>query len=190
VIGFVNKQKLPKGSEPLFLTDFYLAADRIKMQSKIVTLQEKKLVGKRKQMSFSDNKTRELWQSFMPKRNEIKNRAGTELYSVEVYNSPSFFQRFNPTAVFEKWAAVEVTDFTDIPADMETLLLPAGLYAVFIHYGPASEGPKTYEYIFNVWLPNAAYILDDRPHFALMGDKYKNDDPASEEEIWIPVKPK
>jgi len=32
------------------------------------------------------------------------------------------------------------------------------------------------------------FMLDDRPHFALMGDRYKNDDPESEEEIWIPVK--
>lgn len=160
------------------------------MQPKIAVLPEKKLAGKRKQMSFADNKTRELWKSFMPRRNEIKNRTGTELYSVEVYNNPTFFHHFNPTAIFEKWAAVEVTDFDTIPDDMEMLLLPTGLYAVFIHYGPAAEGPKTYEYIFNVWLPKAAYVLDDQPHFALMGAKYKNDDPASEEEIWIPVKPK
>lgn len=157
-------------------------------RAQIITLPEKKLIGKRKQMSFAGNQTKELWQSFMPRRNEINNRTGTELYSVEVYHNPSFFQQFNPTAVFEKWAAVEVTNFDYIPDDMEGLLLPAGLYAVFIHYGPASEGQKTYEYIFNIWLPNTTYTLDDRPHFALMGAKYKKDNPASEEEIWIPVK--
>jgi AraC family transcriptional regulator len=62
------------------------------------------------------------------------------------------------------------------------------MYAVFIHKGPASKGPETYNYIFGTWLPGSDYILDSRPHFALMGEKYKNDDPASEEEIWIPVK--
>jgi AraC family transcriptional regulator len=34
------------------------------------------------------------------------------------------------------------------------------------------------------------YFLDDRPHFEILGDKYKNGDPDSEEEIWIPIKQK
>ncbi len=34
---------------------------------------EKKLIGKRAKMSFSNDKTRELWQSFMPQRKEILN---------------------------------------------------------------------------------------------------------------------
>jgi hypothetical protein len=28
------------------------------------------------------------------------------------------------------------------------------------------------------------------PHFEVLGDKYKNNDPSSEEEVWIPIKPK
>jgi len=32
--------------------------------------------------------------------------------------------------------------------------------------------------------------LDNRPHFEVLGEKYKNGDPESEEEIWIPVKEK
>ena len=38
--------------------------------------------------------------------------------------------------------------------------------------------------------PNSDYKPDDRPHFELLGAKYKNDDPDSEEEIWIPIKRK
>jgi hypothetical protein len=30
--------------------------------------------------------------------------------------------------------------------------------------------------------------LNKRPHFAKMGEKYKNEDPDSEEELWIPIK--
>lgn len=30
-----------------------------------------------------------------------------------------------------------------------------------------------------MWLPNSDYLLDDRPHFELLGDKYKNNDPNS-----------
>jgi AraC family transcriptional regulator len=68
--------------------------------------------------------------------------------------------------------------------------LPEGLYAVFLHRGPATTGPKTFEYIFQTWLPASEYFLDHRPHFEILGTNYKNDDPDSEEEIWIPVKPK
>ncbi len=73
---------------------------------------------------------------------------------------------------------------------METLILPGGLYAVFLYKGPAGAGSKLYQYIFETWLANSEFLLDNRPHFALMGGKYKNEDPNSEEEIWIPIKPK
>ena len=73
---------------------------------------------------------------------------------------------------------------------METLTLKGGLYAVFLYRGVASKGEEMYRYIFGTWLPGSDFLLDNRPHFAVMGDKYKKEDPASEEELWIPIKPK
>jgi AraC family transcriptional regulator len=157
------------------------------LEPRIEILPEKKFVGKRIKMSFSNNQTHELWKSFMPSRREIKNNIGSDLYSVEVYE-PLYFNNFNPEKEFDKWAAVEVTDFEKVPDDMDTLILPRGLYAVFVHKGAASKGPETYQYIFGTWLPASDFLLDNRPHFAVMGEKYKNDDPDSEEEVWIPVK--
>lgn len=150
--------------------------------------EEKKMIGKRMAMSFSDNKTAELWKSFMPVRHTIKNKIGHELYSLQVY-SPGFFDTFDPTAVFEKWAAIEVADFSSIPDEMEAFTLPAGMYAVFLYKGDSLEGAHTFEYIFRTWLPNSGYHLDNRPHFELLGPKYQNAHPDSEEEIWIPVLP-
>jgi AraC family transcriptional regulator len=72
---------------------------------------------------------------------------------------------------------------------MESFILTGGLYAVFIHKGAASEGKRTFSYIFGPWLPASEYSIDDRPHFEILGKKYKNEDPCSEEEIWIPIKP-
>jgi AraC family transcriptional regulator len=159
------------------------------MNPEIRTLTEKKFVGKRLIMSFSKNRTKNLWQGFMPRRKEIRNNIGSDLYSLEVY-APLFFDEFSPVAEFEKWAAIEVTDFGTVPEGMETLVVPAGLYAVFMHKCPASEGPKTYQYIFGIWLPYSDFLIDNRPHFAVIGEKYKNEDQDSEEEIWIPVKPR
>jgi AraC family transcriptional regulator len=159
------------------------------MKPRIETLTEKKLIGKRTRMSLSANKTGQLWQSFMPRRKEIQNIIGSELFSIEVY-PPTYWDKFDPDAEFEKWAAVEVADWRTIPDNMETMLLSNGRYAVFIHKGPASAALQTYSYIFETWLPDSGFLLDNRPHFALMGDNYKNEDPDSEEEIWIPIKPK
>lgn len=148
---------------------------------------ELKLVGQRMTMSLSANRTRELWQKFMERRNEIPNAIGTTLYSIQLYDD-LYFKTFSPYSTFEKLAAVEVTNFDDVPPEMEAFTLPSGLYAVFFHKGAATTGPTTLNYIFSTWLPYSEYSLDNRPHFEVLGEKYKNDDPDSEEEIWIPIK--
>jgi len=154
---------------------------------RIEMLNKKILVGYQRVMSFTNNKTFELWSSFMPRRKEITNSINTDLYSLEVYE-PGYFNDFDPSKKFQKWAAVEVAGSENIPSQMETLILPAGMYAVFDYKGAGSKAFEMYRYIFTEWLPQSEYILDDRPHFALMGAKYKREATDSEEEIWIPVK--
>nr|WP_294947160.1 GyrI-like domain-containing protein [uncultured Mucilaginibacter sp.] len=155
------------------------------MQSRLEIMPEMRFIGKRITMSYTNNKTGELWRSFMPRRREVT-AAGTQLYSIEVYPA-GFFLAFNPAREFEKWAAVEVDNAAGIPAGMEAHCSPEGLYAVFTHYGPASTGPETYRKIFTEWLPSSGYDVAQRPHFAIMGDKYLPESADSEEEIWIPV---
>ena len=152
------------------------------------TLNEKKLIGKRLTMNLADNKTGELWRCFMPRRKEITNNLTNDLISMTVYQ-PGHFADFKPTREFEKWAAVEVADFDNVPDEMETFILAAGLYAVFDYKGSSTDS-SIFQYIFGTWLPNSEYLLDDRPHFEVLGPKYKNADPESEEEIWIPVRKK
>lgn len=159
------------------------------MQPAIKNFPGKKFIGKKIQMSLSNNRTGELWRSFVPEIGKIKNNIGTERYSIEIYD-PGYFRDFSPGATFEKWAAIAVTDFETIPDGMETLILNNGQYAVFLYKGPASAAPKIFQYIFGTWLPGSDYLVDDRPHFEVMGAKYKNEDPDSEEELWIPVRPK
>ncbi|WP_339703323.1 GyrI-like domain-containing protein [Algoriphagus aquimarinus] len=81
-------------------------------------------------------------------------------------------------------------DLETIPDQMEELIIPTGLYVVFPFKGTDNEAPTMYQYILGTWLPSSKYQLDLRPHFALMGEKYKNNAPDSEEEIWIPIKPR
>jgi AraC family transcriptional regulator len=107
-----------------------------------------------------------------------------------VIYKPNHFADFNPANEFERWATVEVSDFDKVPDELETFVLPGGQYAVFLHKGDAKEFSKTFRYILETWLPGSDYALDNRPHFEVLGGKYKNNDPNSEEEIWIPVKEK
>jgi AraC family transcriptional regulator len=148
----------------------------------------KKIVGMHLPMSLMQNKTGFLWQGFMPKRSQIKHALSSDLISLQVY-TPEYFTSFNPQNIFEKWACVEVDTYDDLPEGFDTLLLPAGLYAVF-HYQGLSTDTSIFQYIFGTWLPSSPYDLDQRPHFEVLGEKYKNNDITSEEEIWIPIKQK
>jgi len=156
------------------------------MEPRIECLSEKSLIGMRLTMTLIDNKTIELWKSFMPKRREITNNLSNDLFSIQIYKS-NHFEDFNPGLQFEKWATVEVADFNNVPGDMETFTLTGGLYAVFDYTG-SSNDPGIFHYIFGTWIPNSDYVLDDRPHFEVLGKNYKNNDPISEEEIWIPIR--
>jgi len=90
---------------------------------------------------------------------------------------------------FDKWAVVEVSEFDTIPDGMERFVLSEGLYAVF-NYKGLNTDESIFIFIFSIWLPDSNYRLDERPYFEILGEKYKNNDSSSEEEIWIPVKPK
>ena len=54
-------------------------------------IKTKYFIGKKQILSFSENKTFALWQSFMPHRNSIVNRVGIEYYSIEIYPNPNLF---------------------------------------------------------------------------------------------------
>ncbi|MFD1294208.1 GyrI-like domain-containing protein [Lutibacter holmesii] len=159
------------------------------MQATITQLSEKKLVGNSLKMSLSADKTAALWKSFMPLQKLIKHRVDSNLIAMQVYSKSLIFKDFNPQTEFTKCAMVSVHKFEDIPKELETRILEGGLYVVFIHKGAAKDFPKTANYIFNEWLPNSEYELDQRPHFEVLGANYNPMDAQAEEEVWIPIKP-
>lgn len=156
------------------------------MTPRIEVLKEKKLVGMRLSMSLAENKMGMLWGGFMPRRKEIENSIGNDLISMVVYDL-EYFKNFSLGNAFERIAAIEVSSFEGLPEKMEAITLAGGLYAVFEYKGMSND-PSIFNYIYGTWLPGSEYMLDDRPHFEVLCEKYKNNDPESEEEIWIPVK--
>ena len=158
------------------------------MIPQIQTIPPKKLIGIATKMSLSDNRTKELWQTLMPRRSEINNRIGTDRISMQVYDDSWNHQKFTPNKTFTRWTALEVEGFEDVPEGLGTHILTGGKYAVFHHKGPVMTFPKTWKYIFYKWLPESECELDEREHFEVLGKDYKPFDPNAEEMVWIPIK--
>ena len=155
------------------------------MQPEFEIITTKKLVGLSKNMSMADNKTLELFSTFMPKKKEIANAVGTFVYDLRVFPK-DYFLAFNPAMSFKKYALVEVTDYIELHEQMEQFTLEGGKYAVFTHRGKSADF-EVFEYIFTKWLPKSDYQLDDRPHFEkLIGNK-NNSHSENYELIYIPV---
>ena len=137
-------------------------------------------------MSLVNNLTGHLWGQFGPLIKTIKNRVNGDKISMQIYPL-NYYTQLSPTTEFEKWATVEVRSFEDKPEGLETFELQGGLYAVFDYKGSSADA-RIFQYIFSEWIPKSGYAVDDRPHFEVLGSKNKNNNPKSEEEIWVPVR--
>jgi len=155
---------------------------------RIEKLRPKTLVGKRLSMSMAADQTPILWKSFMPFRKSILHTVSSDLISMQVYDEGFDFNTLTPETIFTKWATVEVSEIENLPEGMETYSLNGGLYAVFHFVGGRSEVGILFNYIFQEWMPQSDYIIDTREHFEVLGEKYRNNDPGSEEDFWIPIR--
>lgn len=151
------------------------------------SLTETKLVGICASMTLKNNLSFALWKEFRSRYNEISTTKAHRLFSVQIYKEAF---KLSLEAEFIKWACTEVNDLETIPEGMQALIIPKGLYAVFNYKGDLSGAEKMFRFIFEEAIPSSAYEVDQRPHFEILTEKYKHNDPNSEEEIWIPVKPK
>ncbi len=155
------------------------------MNQKIITFPTTKFIGKNLSFTYADYRAFELWSNFMPRRKEIQNVIGSELYNIQINPENFDFQLNTP---FTKWAVVAVSSFDFIPNGMETLEIQEGLYAVFNYKGDQTNVAAFFNSIYTEWLPKSDYELSNHPQFEILGEKYKNNDTNSEEEIWIPIK--
>ncbi|KFC24426.1 hypothetical protein IO90_03795 [Chryseobacterium sp. FH1] len=146
-------------------------------------IEPKKLVGFGITTSFQEDKTPIVWRKFMMRRNEIANRISDQLFSLQIYP-----ESFTPNQSFTKYALAEVSDFDNIPSDFESFQLASGKYLVFNYQGKTENGPKIFSYIFQNFIPENQFEVDDRPHFEIFGDDYDPNSDSAEEEIWIPIK--
>ncbi|MGB3776018.1 MAG: GyrI-like domain-containing protein [Leeuwenhoekiella sp.] len=152
-------------------------------------IEPRKLIGMRIETTISFDDTAGLWKTFVSRQQEIKNKKDNSYYSIQVYPEGLKMKDFTESTTFERWAAVEVLEYEQIPEGMEKKILSGGMYAVFTHVGPVKTFVETSNFIYSEWLPTSGYELDGRAHFERLGTKYYGPDhPDSEEEIWVPIR--
>ena len=160
------------------------------MEHRIEVIEDRYVVGVKTKTSVLtiNEKTRELAKSFMPRRHEITSRIGKHVFSIQDYGKD--YSPTNPNSEFDKWVAIEVKELIDLPIGMESFVIKSGIYVVFSFKGSVSEFPKQRAFIFQEWLPNSDYQLDEKAHFEILSEDYSKDLQNIEEDIWIPVKKK
>ena len=156
------------------------------MEPRFKIINEKKLIGMFVSMSLAENKTFKLFSAFMPRRKEILDSINNDVLDLKVYPK-DYYLNFNPSNYFTKWALVEVSAFDNVPNEMKAFTLEGGKYEIFIQKGINTDY-SIFQHIFTKWLPNSDYILDDRPYFDVLGERYQQKDPSAEQELWMPIK--
>ena len=195
VLGMPPGRYRKRGNRHQVAYDRYtLSPDNIKdlanfrMEPRIVEVNDRQLVGMKVTTQLINNQIPRLWQTFMPRRLEVKNALKTGFFAVHEHDMGMNFKNFTPATEYVSWAAIEVSAQEDLPEGMEARTLAGGTYAIFIHKGPAANFKPTMDFIYGQWLPTSEYELDERHQFELMPEDYLGPNhPEAEEEVWVPV---
>jgi AraC family transcriptional regulator len=154
---------------------------------RVESVPSKILIGMSLRMSTAHDRSPQLWRSFMPNRRNIEHTISENVYSVQEFDQLPDFSINVSEELYTNWALKEVSIIESIPDGMTSFRLDAGLYAVFLHKGTPADLPATAKLIFQTWLPASGYRVENRPFFQVLTPAYKPGDPASQEEMYIPI---
>ncbi len=162
---------------------------KMKMEPEIKIAGDKMLVGMSSKTSLNNNKIPQMWQDFLKRIPEVKNRANTDRFLLNRFNPDLKVEDITDDWEFEKWVAVEVESFASVPKDLETHTNQGGKYAVYIHKGTVMTFVETSAYVFGTLFPKTGLVFDERDDFVRYGPKFLGPmNEESEVEIWIPIK--
>ena len=89
---------------------------------------------------------------------------------------------------FEYVAAFEVADDLNIPEGMVYREVPAHKFAVFTHKGKLDTLGKTYQYIYETWLPQSGLeVHPDKFDMELYDERFIPDSDESEFDILVAI---
>ncbi len=146
------------------------------------------IVGYRKHTKNGPGVIGESWYELKQHLDWIQRKNEKVMYGFEDY-SEDF--SVDPLA-FYYMAAVEVDRDDKLPAGMDRKVIPKAEYAVFPVKGNNTNGEivQAFRYIYNVWLPNSEYCIDERvlADFEYYDERWDCQSSAAQLEIYIPIR--
>jgi AraC family transcriptional regulator len=120
------------------------------------------------------------WQRFNEYFGKVPGQIGNIAYGV-CYNA-------DDSGNFDYLCGVEVSDFSSVPAELNRVRVPAQHYAVFTHREHIASIRRTWNTIWNAWLPNSGHTPADAPNFERYSEQFNPVTGMGGLEIWLPLK--
>jgi len=152
-----------------------------KMEPKFVTKPAFDVIGLKYFGKNEHNEIAQMWDVFNARAKEIVNADFSECYGVCGMPDENGF---------EYVACTMIKAEAQPPAGMVARHVPTNTYAVFPHYGALNGLGKTYDYIYQTWLPQSGYELAGEYDMEMYNDEFKFGKDDSVMYILVPVKQK
>jgi len=92
-----------------------------------------------------------------------------------------------PDGAFRYVAGVEIARPEDAPPEFYQIRVPAGKYAIFKHIGALEGLHKTYDTIYQEWLPKSGHKRASGPDLEVYTDEFDDFKPDSVLHLWVPI---
>jgi len=153
------------------------------IEPKIIKLEEMIIVGLQARMSMANMTISQLWKDFTPREDEIQNLVNPEQFWGVSFDME---QKENSTE-FSYMVGRQVKKTDDIPDGMSFHIIESRMYAVFSHQGPVEDLGKTYQYIYQKWLPRSGHKPLMNNELELYDERFQYGEPDSEMFIYVPI---
>ena len=124
-----------------------------------------------------------MWERFLPRSSEIKDRKGDPLYGV-IYGRNE--EERSHKHELQYIAAAMVNSANELPDEMVNYTVPAATFASFTHRGEITKISETIDHIYDAWLPDSGYKHAGIADIELYDGRFSMD-ASSEMEYWISI---
>jgi predicted transcriptional regulator YdeE/DNA-binding transcriptional MerR regulator len=165
--------------------EFYTQTEVQKMEPKFITKPGFTMMGLRYFGKNEKGEISDLWDSFNQRVSSLgglPNETGEAAIGLCITPEEASLE-----GEFEYVAGFPVSQVDEIPDGFVVRQVPEYTYAVFAHHGDLAGLGKTYEYIYEVWLPQSGYQLAAMIDFEYYDQDFKDFAPDSVFYIYLPV---
>jgi predicted transcriptional regulator YdeE/DNA-binding transcriptional MerR regulator len=182
-----NKERMIEVQRPVMKAiDFYSQMEKNTMEPKIISKPSFTLLGLRYYGKNEHGEISQLWGQFnrrMATLGGLPYETGDAAIGLCITPDDS-----PQEGAFEYVAGLPVSKVGDVPEGFVVREIPEYTYAVFAHKGDLPSLGKTYEYIYETWLPQSGYQVAAKIDFEYYDQEFKNFAPNSVFYIYVPIK--